>query len=172
MIGSLSKKTTDNLIFFSFVIFFGGAFICWNSFVKPMNVQIKSHQANMVKIAQTKTAVENLDALQRRFVDYKNVLSETQLISWLIDESNRLATDCGLTIISASPGPDIPNLDFRRITLRIEARGTYHQLGDFISSIENSERLIKISDFSAERGENATKGLRMIITLCIFTVRT
>lgn len=171
MAGFLSKKSSDTLIFASLVIFFGGAFVAWNFFVKPATAQLAGAQAELLMIGKKKVAAENLASLERQYTQYEKALSSSKLTSWLIDEIGRMAAECNVTLVSAAPGGDSTFADFHKITLRVEANGGYHEFGDFVSRIENSDRFIKVSDCNIEKLSGAADGkvtLRISMTISIF----
>ena len=167
----IPESTFKTLVVYTVTIVAGGSFLCWNFFVKPIFVKLKSVKTETAAIGQKKTAVENISALKRRFESYEKSLSPVQQLPWLIEESNRIASESHLTLVSAAPAGDQISEDYKKITLRIEARGGYHELGDFVSRIENLPRFIKISDLHARSTateEDAKKGLYISLSLSIF----
>ena len=166
MIRLISQSALKRLIFYTAAIVAGGSFVCWNFFVKPVYVKLKSMNVEESAISQKKAVIQNIFILKKKFDGYAQLISSDQQWPWLIEESGRMASESHLTLVSASPAGDEIFDDYKKITLRVEARGGYHELGDFMNRIENSPRFIKISDLHVD-SSGAEGGTKMVLHLSV-----
>ena len=136
-------------------------------------------QARLKEIAKLKYEKENhskkdgllreLNSSEKRLIDYRKRLAETKEVSWLIEELNRMASESGFTLTEANPGMTETKGDYEKASLNVEATCDYHQLGDFVSRIENSTRFIKISNLQLEKWAGGQEvGTKLSMTVSIF----
>lgn len=147
--------------------------IGWRFFIGPdlkKMVKLKAQQRVSLSQAQSLTGIsqlkEKIASYQGRFIDNSND------ISWLIEDVNRMAGESGVGLISVGSQQMREMANFTKTSLQIEALCTYHELGTFISRIENSERLVKISSLKAGKmtkgKEDTGAELRVLMTLSVY----
>jgi len=148
-----------------------GFFIGMNFIVSPGIGQIK--KIRQEKELETKKAVvlEDIAALQTKNKRYRPMLSESQEVSWLIEALNQMAQASSIALTSVTPLAAEPVAGFKRIPVRIQTAGNYHQIGDFVSRVESESHFIKIDSVEMENtSENVKKGrpMRLSMVLSVF----
>ena len=173
MINSLSKKTQNTLYLAGVGIIMVWSFVGWHFFVNPLVKQSKLLEAEKRNAAEKEAVLRNIAYSEKKLSAYDEALSSTKELTWLIEASNRMASESSLMLVSAAPVGDEARGDYKKITLRVEARGGYHELGDFVSRVENSTRFIKISSCHLELPQDANDikgGLKISMSLSVFSV--
>lgn len=136
-------------------------------------------------------AIRSLEELQKE-EEEKGVLSdevtklEKQLVSYekrlfpkgkeeieLLNRVREIASDTGVRVTSIIPQEvrDKRKRTYQKFLLTISFAGTYHHVGDFVSKIESSEKVMKIDalEFSVpHKGENPL--LECDVTLSIASI--
>jgi Tfp pilus assembly protein PilO len=94
-----------------------------------------------------RTDIENIEKKQREYAKYfYDDISQQELRAIISD----IAREIGVNIVSIKPlGKDITG-NLSKESLDISIRSTYNQLGEFISRIENLDRITKIESLSME----------------------
>ncbi len=116
------------------------------------NLVLEPH-AKVMRVINSQTTLERqkkdllitIGSIDAQVSGYKDALSGSRETSWLIEELNKMASASEVTLTSAEPGNKEKTGDYQRLTLRLEARGPYHALGEFLSRIESAPRFIKVS---------------------------
>ena len=168
----LSDKLLKSALLYTITIVLGVSFIAWSLFIKPVHKKLDAIEIEKKSIGLKKASIENIAAMKGRTLAYEKAVSSAQQLPWLIEESNRMAAESGLTLVSAAPaGASSDDADYKKIGLRIEARGSYHELGQFISMVENSPRFIKVGtvNVTLPTSDDDKQGLHMWITMSIYT---
>lgn len=99
--------------------------------------------------------VANLDALKAQLaqmeVDFGAMLDqlpdETEMPG-LLDDISTTGSQSGLEIDKITPGQDVVQEFYIETPISIEVRGSYHEMGNFVSSMAAIERIVTLHDFS------------------------
>jgi type IV pilus assembly protein PilO len=106
--------------------------------------------------------------LELRLENLKQVLPEEKDVADILRRIHGLATQSNLTIQSFAPAPSIQQPLYVEIPYRLQAEGTYHNLGFFFDRISKFPRIINISAISIKMRQpqeaNAT-----IVAECLAT---
>ena len=129
------------------VVLLLGAFIGANFIYQPKVNQMKQLTAALDQEEELGTLSTELTSLEKRLQNYDSRLMEKEKEeAELIDQIRKIANEVPVRVISMTPesersdnreGP-------RMISLRVSFEGTYHQLGNFVAKVENSEKFMKI----------------------------
>lgn len=82
--------------------------------------------------------------------------------TWLIERLNAIAGETGFSIVMILPEePKKLGEYLERASVRIDAEGSYHQLGEFVSQVESLERYVKILsvDINADTASKKLQGM-------------
>ncbi|NQU73152.1 MAG: type 4a pilus biogenesis protein PilO [Candidatus Omnitrophica bacterium] len=102
---------------------------------------------------------KRLSALNKEVKGYEDYFAKETDVLWLMDKVSRFAGDSGLKIISVNSRPCSPLKTFLYCNVNIVTTGTFHQLGDFISSIESSNEFMHVEKLSFDKSnESAFRG--------------
>lgn len=114
--------------------------------VQPMIKGIKGVVAEKEAILKKDPAIRATMALEGQFEKYKNVFPQTSESTQIIGELNSLAADSGFVVQSIIPEPVTKvGANFEKLSVRVDAEGSYHKLGEFVSRIENLKYLVKLA---------------------------
>ncbi len=167
-----SNQTKNTLVIVILGVFVIGSFIGWKIFIGPPIRQLEFMDNENRNTLKKGAAIAALSGLKKGLDKYSPALFETNDFTWLIDELNRTALHAGLILVLATPLGEEERGNYTKLTLRIEARGGYHELGRFVSLVENSSRFIKISNLhvvSPDLTNDTEPGLKISMSLSIFS---
>lgn len=94
---------------------------------------------------------QRLSLLQGEIDVYKKYFSGAKDNLWLVDKVSIAVKDAGLEVISLNPKPLVTLKDFLYFKIDVSARGSFHQLGDFVSLIESSGEFMRIETLSFKK---------------------
>ncbi|HEY7498781.1 MAG TPA: type 4a pilus biogenesis protein PilO [Vicinamibacterales bacterium] len=164
----------------AFVVVCGGAaYGFWHFYVSEMAADVKLRQTRLTAlradIARGVATARRLPEfeqqvvqLEQRLENLKAVLPEEKDVADILRRIQGLATQSNLSIQRFQPAPTVQQALYAEIPYRLEAEGTYHNLGFFFDRVSKFPRIINISQIeirSKPKGDaNAT-----IIAECIAT---
>ena len=129
-------------------------------------IVVKPSLARLVAIRAESSLLSKKEAVFGRVIEQEKKLSECrQHLSRILDkakfieELNNLANQSGLTVLSMVPDEKRTVVVYlEKIGVRIEAEGNYHQLGEFVSRVENLDQFAQIvlADINTETGTDST----------------
>lgn len=113
--------------------------------IDKQNNEIAASQAKAAKLEMLK--MENA-RLVARINELKEQLPEEKEISSLLKQVSDLGIAAGLEIKSWKPSPKVnhPSGIVYEIPVSVEVVGTYHNLGNFLSSLTRLNRIVNIKD--------------------------
>jgi len=127
--------------------------------VKNSNLQLQrvvSQEPGFKDQYRTKSfQVANLDAFKTQLVDmeimFETLLSqlpnETDMPA-LLDDISTTGTQSGLEIDKVTPQSDVTKEFYIETPISIDVRGSYHEMGNFVSSLSAIPRIVTMHDFS------------------------
>lgn len=78
--------------------------------------------------------------------------SKTEIAELLVDIS-RVGLDSGLEFELFKPGSETPRDFYAEFPISLRVKGTYHQLGNFVSGVAALPRIVTIHDLSLTKGK-------------------
>lgn len=153
MIDDLLLKLKNRRLVVILVPLIGGLFAGGVLVVKPGLARIAVIKTELGGLSKKETSFGNIANSEKRLSGYKQKLSGTGDKAWLIEELNSIADKAKFSILSITPDEkkSAGGGYLERISVRIEAEGNYHQLGEFISRVENLEQYVKILTVDIDR---------------------
>lgn len=125
---------------------------------------------------QTKSfQVSNLDAFKQQLSEMEETFGAllAQLpneidMPELLDDISTTGTQSGLEIDKITPSPDVVRDFYVETPISIDVRGSYHEMGNFVSSLAAIPRIVTLHDFNmqnagASEQNEAEAPLRMTI---------
>lgn len=151
----------------------GGYFSYHTGYVRPQaqlgRIQQQVREAQQEQDLRTQVA-GSLAALEQ----HRQRLAPKAEPDWLLQEVGKLAREAGIAVHQLSPQPprQWESLTYLVVTLQFTA--SYHQLGQFISQIENAERVIWVEEMEVapERGGGLAQVRLTLSTLYVPPVTT
>jgi type IV pilus assembly protein PilO len=144
----------------AFVLVAGGAaFGFWYFYATDMRADIEIRQTRLtamkVDIQKGITTARQLPQfqaqvadLQRRLEDLKAALPEQKDVADILRRVQGLATQSNLTIQRFTPQDPKQQTMYAELPYKLQAEGTYHNLGLFFDKISKFHRIINVSDIS------------------------
>ena len=120
------------------------AFAGWAFIANPANHKLSLLGRQITQEQKKITVAEEIIGLKRNLQGFYDKLSPTKDPSWLVGEVNGIADASHLSISSITPAGITEKGDYAKVTVRMELRGAFHDLGDFIARIESMDRLVKV----------------------------
>jgi type IV pilus assembly protein PilO len=176
---SLSKLPWHTQIA-AFVLVAGGAvFGFWNFYVTDMNADIQMRQtrlnvvrADIAKGLATARRLNDFRAqvadLEQRLESLKAVLPEQKDVADILRRVQGLATQSNLTIQRFTPQPPKAQALYAELPYKLQAEGTYHNLGAFFDKVSKFHRIINVSEISIKAKPQQTSGVS-IVAECVAT---
>jgi type IV pilus assembly protein PilO len=164
----------------AFVLVCGGAvFGFWHFYVADMQADINIRQTRLnalradisrgVATARRLPEFESQVAqLESRLENLRQVLPEEKDVADILRRIQGLATQSNLSIQRFTPQATVQQTLYAEIPYRLEAEGTYHNLGLFFDRISKFPRIINISGISI-KAKNPPDANATIIAECIAT---
>lgn len=113
-------------------------------------------EANLKKVYKDKAfQVSRLDALRKqmadveeRFAELTKQLPTEKEVPGLLDDITNLGTDSGLQIGLIALAAEAKREFYIELPINIRVKGSYHQLGGFVSGIAALDRIVTLHDYS------------------------
>jgi len=144
----------------AFVIVAGAAvFGFWQFYVTDMQADIDIRQGRLASLradvargVATARRLPEFQAqvtdLEQRLESLKAVLPEEKDVAEILRRVQGLATESNLTIQRFTPQPQKQQPLYAELPYKVQAEGTYHDLGRFFDRISKFHRIINVSEIS------------------------
>jgi Tfp pilus assembly protein PilO len=161
------QSARGKLLLYSVVVIAGGVLVGRAMIVKPKKTELDIINGERNEDRQKADAVRRIGDLERKLLSFKSSFSETREDAWLIERLNQVAGDAGLTFTSVAPMAREKTESYLRIPVRIELACSFHELGDFVSRLENHDAFIKVERLTVAGPPAADPGgvLRVSMTV-------
>ena len=157
-----------NLLFVSVVILLVSAFVGVNFIYQPQMTQIKALEQAFQEEEQLGELLNDISSTEKKIKVYRQRLMEKgKEETELIDRVREIANAVPVRVVAMTPGGRrATGRGATLVLLRISFEGTYHQIGHFVSKIENSEKFIRLESlrFQGPGGDNRQMGVEMEIS--------
>ena len=157
----------------------GAVFGFWKFYVSEMNVDISMRESRLVAMKsdiakgvatakQLPRFQEQVTELESRLENLRQVLPEEKDVADILRRIQGLATRSNLAIQRFQPGKVVQQKMYAEIPYRLEAEGTYHNLGAFFDQISKFPRIINVSEIKI-RAKQPIEPNRTIVAECVAT---
>lgn len=173
----LAVKVTLSLLLFV-VVLVGGYYL----HIKGLQLQLQAVEAREGTLKQEfekkSFQVANLDAYRRQMVEMEESFgalisqlpSDTEVPGLLEDITNKGLLN-GLQISAIDLQPEVSREFYVELPIAIEASGSYHDLGAFISGMAGLPRIVTLHDFTIRAGSGGNTALDLSITAKTYRYR-
>jgi type IV pilus assembly protein PilO len=166
---SLSKLPWYAQIGAFVVVSSGAVFGFWHFYVSEVQAEIAVREtrlstlrADVAKGLATAAQLPQFQAqvveLQSRLDNLKQVLPEEKDVADTLRRIQGLAAKSNLTIQRFQPGKVVQQKMYAEIPYKLEAEGTYHNLGAFFDQISKFPRIINVSEIAIRSKEPVEPG--------------
>lgn len=157
----------------------GAVYGFWHFYVADMQADITLRQTRLTALradisrgVQTARRLPEFESqvaqLESRLENLRQVLPEEKDVADILRRIQGLATQSNLSIQRFTPQPTVQQALYAEIPYRLEAEGTYHNLGLFFDRISKFPRIINISGISI-KAKTPPDANATIIAECIAT---
>lgn len=125
--------------------------------MNKMRADLKKTETDIAEIPKFK---KDIRTYNDKVTYYEKMLPAEREIPSLLQSLSEMAKNSNVKIIGITPTvmSDEKGTIYQELPILINARSGYHELGRFLSSLENSERFIKVADISVRsNGMNPKK---------------
>ncbi|MDD5128489.1 MAG: type 4a pilus biogenesis protein PilO [Candidatus Omnitrophica bacterium] len=114
------------------------------SFNGKISLEEKKLEKSMLILAQEQ-AINNE---YKKFAEnIKQSQSEEEVIAGLLSSIEKMANSVSVFILDMKPGPVDKSEFYKKYSVKVEAEAKINNLSDFIYQLENSPKLLRVSDF-------------------------
>jgi type IV pilus assembly protein PilO len=164
----------------AFVLVCGGAaYGFWHFYVADMQADVTLRQTRLnslrADIARGVATARRLPEfeqqvgqLEQRLENLRQVLPEEKDVADILRRIQGLATQSNLSIQRFTPTPPVQQTMYAEIPYRLQAEGTYHNLGFFLDRVSKFPRIITIKEITI-RAKNPPEPNATISAECIAT---
>jgi len=164
----------------AFVVVAGAAvFGFWKFYVTEMQADIDIRQSRLTTLrgdvargVATARRLPEFQAqvthLEQRLESLKAVLPEEKDVAEILRRVQGLATQSNLSIQRFTPQPQKQQALYAELPYKLQAEGTYHDLGRFFDRISKFHRIINVSEISIKAKPNDDAGTT-IVAECLAT---
>ena len=157
----------------------GAVFGFWNFYVSEINADIDLRQSRLTAmradIAKGNTTARQLPQfqqqvaeLQSRLENLRQVLPDEKDVADILRRIEGLAVKSNLKIQRFQPAKVVQQKLYAEIPYRLEAEGTYHNLGAFFDQISKFPRIINVGEISI-KSKAPPEQNRTIVAECTAT---
>jgi type IV pilus assembly protein PilO len=170
---SLSKLPWYGQIGAFVLVCMGAVYGFWHFYVSEMQADLDMRETRLtalrgdiargVATARRLPEFESQVAqLEQRLENLKQVLPEEKDVADILRRIHGLATQSNLAILSFAPQPTVQQPLYAEIPYRLQAEGTYHNLGFFFDRISKFPRIINVSAISIKTRQPADAGATIV----------
>lgn len=176
---SLSKLPWYAQIGAFVVVCLGAVFGFWKFYVVDTQADIALRQTRLTALradidrgVATARRLPEFEAqvkeLEHRLESLRQILPEEKDVADTLRRIQALATKSNLAIQRFQPGKVVQQKLYAEIPYKLQAEGTYHNLGFFFDQISKFPRIINVSEISIKAKQPAEQN-RTIIAECVAT---
>lgn len=126
--------------------------------LRKVSADLKSAKSDIAKIDSMKSAIETYN---KKLDKYERTLPTEEGIPDLLESLSRMAESTNMRIAGIVPVEQkevgAKNRAYKEIPIMITAKAGYHGLGRFLSSLESSDRFMKVVDMEIKSDPSSPK---------------
>jgi type IV pilus assembly protein PilO len=157
----------------------GAVFGFWNFYVAEVQTDLEMRQTRLTSLRsdiakgvatakQLPQFQSQVTELESRLENLRMVLPEEKDVADTLRRIQGLATKSNLKIQRFQPGKVVQQKLYAEIPYKLQAEGTYHNLGAFFDQISKFPRIINVSEISIKANSPVEEG-RTITAECVAT---
>ncbi|MFK8021918.1 MAG: type 4a pilus biogenesis protein PilO [Pseudomonadales bacterium] len=164
------------------LVFLLMGFIGYKLYISDLNESLQSEQSQEIKLRQDYAdkadKAANLDAYREQMDEMEETFgalvrqlpSETD-VPGLLEDIDAKAVTTGLEVLSIDLQLEQAAEFYVELPIEIIVKGTYHDLGAFVSGVAGLPRIVTLHDFDIERGKENDGSLVLTITAKTYRYR-
>lgn len=108
----------------------------------------QEYQSKAFRVANLEAFKAQLAEMEETFGALLNQLPDETEMPGLLDDISTTGTQSGLEIDRITPNNDVVREFYIETPIAIQVRGTYHEMGSFVSAMSAISRIVTLHDFS------------------------
>jgi len=137
-----------------------------------ISTNLKDAQYNIANIPKFRT---NITAYEEKIERYEKMLPTEQEIPALLENLSDMARKSNIKIVGIMPVVTKDDKTkkiavYQEKPILINAKSGYHELGKFISNMENADRFMKVSDIQIKTNNQSPKKHDVELTVLTYTL--
>jgi len=129
-----------------------------NSIFKSQNAGLEVLKKEKDAEAEKNEMLSKIGSLEKKIVSYKELYNKKEASS-VIENIDNLAQESGVKIVSMNPEPEVASSLYNKYYFRLVVSASgYHQIGGFISAIENSEDIFAVEEVEIKPSPQESPG--------------
>ncbi|MCP5324794.1 MAG: type 4a pilus biogenesis protein PilO [Oceanospirillaceae bacterium] len=169
-------------ILFAFVISLI-VMICWYFFltsdvVAQRDAAVQQEEQLRQDFETKAFRVANLDAYKKQLAEIEESfgtllrqLPRDTEVPGLLEDITNAALGAGLTIQEIKLQPEVETEFYTELPIAIEVKGTYHDMGGFVSGVANLSRIVTLHDFTISGSGKGSLGDKLDLKIIAKTYR-
>lgn len=125
--------------------------IRYQSIVSKEPTLKQQYQAKSFQVANLDAFKQQLQKMEEDFSALLDQLPNDVDMPSLLDDISTTGTQSGLEIDTITPKADVIRDFYIETPITISVRGSYHEMGNFVSSMSAIPRIVTLHDFSMDR---------------------
>lgn len=136
----------------------GVLFLSWVGVIQPSFNKMKYIETQKKEFREKEPVFREVLATEARLAEYQKRMAQDRDLTPLMSKLTGLAEKAALQNVSTALEKSLggPEGEIEKLSINIEATGSFHQLGDFVSMIENLEDFVRISRLDFARSQAST----------------
>ncbi len=95
---------------------------------------------------------------------FRRQLSPARDTEWLVGEVSRLAQDAGIRLSAIVQQEPRTVQGFTHLAVTLQVNASYHQLGQFVSTLENAPVFLRVDEVTLDRKDQEGASVRMTVS--------
>ena len=128
--------------------------------------QVRLIQTQLDEEHANQKAQADVGALLREIEQYSNRLPPKPEPSWLVDEAVALADQAGVQLTTLTQHAPKPLQQFTRLSVTLQLRASYHQLGTFLDRLEHADHYVRVDSLAITppQEKSALATIRLVLS--------
>ncbi|NQZ32241.1 MAG: type 4a pilus biogenesis protein PilO [Oceanospirillaceae bacterium] len=150
----IGVKIVTYILLFVLVVFLGVHFYTSDK-EQVLNTKVRAEQKLKKEYAAVSNQVANLAGLRKQMADVEEQFKEIKRqlptqkeVPGLLEDITNIGIASGLIINSLSLQAERRDKYYIELPILISAKGSYHQVGNFVSGIAGIKRIVTLHDFN------------------------
>ncbi len=140
-------------------------YVGYHALYLPLQKTLRGLQGQLQESQQTYDLRKGLANSLEKLKTLRQRLAPNAETEWLVREVNRLAESVGIKPpLSITPQRPAKLQEFTSLAVTVEFDTTYHQLGQFISSLERAESFLRLDEFQLMPSERGAARVRLTVS--------
>ena len=139
-------------------------YIGYHGIYLPTQRQVKRLDTQLAEAKATQELRERVAGSVNRFEQLRKQLPQDASTEWLLREVTKRAQEEGIQLQSILPQDRRDLRDASELSVHLQLSTSYHQLGKFVSALEQSTPLIWIEECTITKGAQELPQIRLVVS--------